>query len=91
MIIDAGSITWLVLGALILGAVAVVLDRVNFPQKPFRPKRIQTPRQGSSRDRTGAHIIDEDEDENEDEDEDEHEHESGVESGDSVSEAGTDE
>lgn len=58
MTINAGTVTWLVVAALVLGVLAVVLDRVNFPQKPFRPKRIQTGASGSSRDRTGAHIID---------------------------------
>lgn len=58
MTIDTGSVTWLVVGALILGLLAVVLDRVNFPQKPFRAKRIRTEARGASRDRTGAHIID---------------------------------
>ena len=62
MIIDGGLITWIVLGALILGTLAVVLDRVNFPQRPFQAKRIETPQRGSSRDRTGAHILDESED-----------------------------
>ena len=62
MIIDGGSITWLVLGALILGTMAVVLDRVNFPQRPFQARRIKIPQRGSSRDRTGAHILDESED-----------------------------
>ncbi|MDH3678546.1 MAG: hypothetical protein OEV40_01225 [Acidimicrobiia bacterium] len=59
MTIDAATITWLVLGALLLGALAVVIDRVNFPQKPFRPKRIETSGEGAARDRTGAHILDE--------------------------------
>ncbi len=64
MTIDAGTVTWLVIGALMLGALAVVLDRVNFPQKPFKPKRIQTGERGAARDRTGAHVINEiDEDE----------------------------
>ena len=58
MSVDASIITWLVIGALLLGTLAVVLDRMNFPQKPFRPKRIQTPDHGASRDRTGAHIVD---------------------------------
>ena len=62
MIIDGGSITSLALGALILGTLAVVLDRVNFPQRPFQAKRIKVPQRGSSRDRTGAHILDESED-----------------------------
>lgn len=58
MTIDAGTITWLIVIALLLGALAVVIDRVNFPQKPFRPKRIETGEHGAARDRTGAHILD---------------------------------
>ncbi len=58
MSIDANIITWLVIGSLLLGTLAVVLDRMNFPQKPFRPKRVETPDRGASRDRTGAHIMD---------------------------------
>ncbi|MGI9613730.1 MAG: hypothetical protein ACR2QO_12520 [Acidimicrobiales bacterium] len=57
MTIDGGTITWLVIGALLLGALAVVIDRVNFPQKPFRPKRIEQGERGAARDRTGAHIV----------------------------------
>ena len=63
MTIDAGTITWLVIGALLLGALAVVIDRVNFPQKPFRPRRIEPGDRGASRDRTGAHIVEVSEDE----------------------------
>lgn len=61
MIVDASTITWLVVGALLLGVMAVVLDRVNFPQKPFKPKRIETGGHAETRDRTGAHILDVDE------------------------------
>lgn len=68
MTIEAGTITWLVLGALLLAALAVVIDRVNFPQRPFRPKRIETSEAGAARDRTGAHILDELEDERADAD-----------------------
>lgn len=63
MTVDAGLLTWLVVGSLLLGILAVVIDRVNFPQKPFRPRRIETGAYGSRRDRTGAHIVDESEDE----------------------------
>ena len=59
MTVDAGLVTWLIVGALLLATLAVVLDRVNFPQKPFQPKRIETPERGAARDRTGAHIVDE--------------------------------
>ena len=58
MTIDATTITGLVVIAMWLGALAVVIDRVNFPQKPFRPKRIETGERGAARDRTGAHIVD---------------------------------
>ncbi|MCP4226077.1 MAG: hypothetical protein GY773_22300 [Actinomycetia bacterium] len=58
MSIDANIITWLVIGSLLLGTLAVVLDRMNFPQKPFRPKRIETPDRGARRDRNGANIVD---------------------------------
>lgn len=61
MTIDAGTITLLVFASLVLGLLAVVLDRVNFPQKPFYAKRIRTGPGGARRDRTGAHIIDTDE------------------------------
>ena len=59
MSISAGLIIWLLLGSLVLASLAVVLDRVNFPQKPFRPRRIHTGEEGATRDRTGAHIVDE--------------------------------
>lgn len=50
--------------ALILGLIAVLLDRINFPQKRFRPKGVAIgTKSGTARDRTGAHIIDLDEDE----------------------------
>lgn len=60
MTVTAGVVVWLLIGSLILAGLAVVLDRVNFPQKPFRPRRIQTGVSGADRDRTGAHIVDED-------------------------------
>ncbi len=59
MTVDTGLIVLLLLGALVLAGLAVVLDRVNFPQKPFRPQRIRTGPHGATRDRTGAHILDE--------------------------------
>lgn len=59
MSLSAGLIVWLLLGSLVLASLAVVLDRVNFPQKPFRPRRIHTGDEGATRDRTGAHIVDE--------------------------------
>jgi hypothetical protein len=59
--IDGTTITWLVVGALILSLLAVVLDRVNFPQKPFRARQIVSDGSRAPRDRTGAHIVDGDE------------------------------
>jgi hypothetical protein len=39
--------------------MAVVLDRLNFPQPRFRAKGVRIdPHDGPSRDRTGAHIVD---------------------------------
>lgn len=51
------SVLALVLGALFLSLIAVLIDRINFPQRRFRPKQIRTD-QGVTRDRTGAHIVD---------------------------------
>lgn len=57
---SAGILTWLIVGSLALGVLAVVLDRVNFPQRPFKPKRVGSTDPEIGRDRTGAHIIEED-------------------------------
>lgn len=48
-------------GSLVLAALAVLIDRLNFPQRPFRPRTVE-PVNGRPprRDRTGAHIVDED-------------------------------
>jgi hypothetical protein len=56
--IDTSSVLTLVIGALILSVIAVVIDRLNFPQRRFRAKQIKLADQGARRDRTGAHIID---------------------------------
>ncbi|MDH3295535.1 MAG: hypothetical protein OER95_14545 [Acidimicrobiia bacterium] len=57
--VNTGSVTSLIIGAAVLAVIAVLLDRLNFPQKPFRAKQIETRRQrGPTRDRTGAHIVD---------------------------------
>ena len=47
-------------GGMILGLIAVVIDRLNFPQRKFQPKTvsIEAKERGSKRDRTGAHIVD---------------------------------
>lgn len=49
-------------GALILAAAAVAIDRLNFPQRPFRPEQLPDGKV-VRRDRTGAHIVEEDSDE----------------------------
>jgi len=53
-------LVFLLIGAsIILGMIAVLIDRLNFPQKRFRPKAVAVDHQGrAARDRTGAHIID---------------------------------
>lgn len=41
---------------LILGLIAVVIDRLNFPQPKFRAKGVRVGGE-QARDRTGAHIV----------------------------------
>jgi len=61
---DEKTIYLLIGASIILGLAAVLIDRVNFPQKRFRPKAVVVDRTtGGSRDRTGAHVIDVDESE----------------------------
>lgn len=49
----------LVIGALVLSALAVLVDRLNFPQRPFKPRTVDlTDGKEPPRDRTGAHMID---------------------------------
>lgn len=65
---DQTVVFLLIGGAIVLGLIAVLIDRVNFPQKRFRPKAVAVDHRGrAARDRTGAHIIDVAEDEDEDE------------------------
>ncbi len=45
----------------ILGLIAVVIDRLNFPQPKFRAKGVRVGGEEQARDRTGAHIVDLDE------------------------------
>ena len=55
------SQTGLLLGGagLLLALIAVIIDRLNFPQRKFTPKRVWTYGRGPFRDRTGAHIVEE--------------------------------
>ena len=50
----------LCLGALLLALIAVVIDRLNFPQRRFRAKNVEVDLDDHmpSRDRLGAHIVD---------------------------------
>ncbi len=54
------TILLLCAGGLLLGLIAVVIDRINFPQRKFEPKsiKIEPDERGAKRDRTGAHIVD---------------------------------
>ncbi|MFV0260128.1 MAG: hypothetical protein ACK5PP_16960 [Acidimicrobiales bacterium] len=44
--------------AIVLGLLIVLVDRLNFPQRQFRPRQIEVG-DGDERDRTGAHIVEE--------------------------------
>lgn len=49
----------LVVGSLVLGLLSVLIDRLNFPQRPFRPEAAPGRHEHvARRDRTGAHIVD---------------------------------
>lgn len=51
------NVVLLLCGAgLALCLAAVVVDRLNFPQRRFRPKMTEVEERHSSRDRTGAHV-----------------------------------
>lgn len=61
---DQKFVFFLIGAAIVLGLIAVLIDRVNFPQKRFRPKAVDVDHRGrAARDRTGAHILDADRDE----------------------------
>ncbi|MEM7326292.1 MAG: hypothetical protein AAF531_24620 [Actinomycetota bacterium] len=62
MELTGNTIFLLCAAALILALIAVLVDRLNFPQQRFRPKQIKPSEQSPMRDRTGAHILDADED-----------------------------
>jgi len=50
------ALLWMTIAAVLLSGLAVVLDRVNFPQRPFRSRSVITEGKGAKRDRTGAHV-----------------------------------
>lgn len=62
MTLTGNMVFLLCAAALILALIAVLVDRLNFPQKRFRPKQIKPSQRGPTRDRTGAHILDVEED-----------------------------
>lgn len=62
MTLTGNTVFLLCAAALILALIAVLVDRLNFPQQRFRPKQIKPSERGPIRDRTGAHILDADED-----------------------------
>lgn len=63
MALTGNLVFLLAIAALILAVIAVLVDRLNFPQPRFRPKQIKPSKQNPTRDRTGAHILDVEEDE----------------------------
>lgn len=52
------TVLLLAAAGVVLGMIGVVIDRLNFPQPKFRAKGVRVAPDRSSRDRTGAHIID---------------------------------
>lgn len=56
MELSGGNLILLCLGALTLSIIALLIDRINFTQRPFRPRKITTAER-PQRDRTGAHIV----------------------------------
>lgn len=58
MDLSANTIFLLALGSLLLAAIGVLVDRLNFPQGRFRPRQVRPSEAAPSRDRTGAHIVD---------------------------------
>ncbi|MEZ5410304.1 MAG: hypothetical protein R2761_19895 [Acidimicrobiales bacterium] len=56
----AAGLLGLVIGALVLSVLAVLVDRLNFPQRPFKPRSVpMADGKEPLRDRTGAHMVDE--------------------------------
>ncbi len=58
MELTGSTIFLLCLGALLLALIAVLVDRLNFPQPRFRGRQVRPSERTPSRDRTGAHIVD---------------------------------
>jgi hypothetical protein len=45
---------------LVLALISVLIDRLNFPQPRFRARKVAFERRGPHRDRTGAHLFEDD-------------------------------
>ncbi|MEL6984895.1 MAG: hypothetical protein AAFO29_20870 [Actinomycetota bacterium] len=58
MELTGSTVFLLALGALFLALIAVLVDRLNFPQARFRGRQVRPSESNPSRDRTGAHILD---------------------------------
>ena len=58
MELTGSTIFLLCLGSLLLALIAVLVDRLNFPQPRFRARQVRPSESTPSRDRTGAHIVD---------------------------------
>ncbi len=58
MELTSSTVFLLALGALFLAFIAVLVDRLNFPQARFRSRQVRPSESNPSRDRTGAHIVD---------------------------------
>jgi len=56
---DKTTLLLMVGAAIILALIAVVIDRLNFTQPKFRPRKLEVDLDTHhTRDRTGAHIVD---------------------------------
>lgn len=58
MELTSSTVFLLALGSLFLALIAVLVDRLNFPQARFRARQVRPSESSPSRDRTGAHIVD---------------------------------
>ena len=57
MELTGDNIILLCAGALVLALIAVLVDRLNFPQARFRPRQTRPGEEHPTRDRTGSHIV----------------------------------
>jgi hypothetical protein len=56
---DTTALLLMLGAAIILGLIAVVIDRLNFTQTKFEPREIEVDLdQQHTRDRTGSHVAD---------------------------------